>query len=362
MVGEASFPVFREGAFPAESLGKFTGKRRERGGTERSLMAKKNEAGMTIAQIARTCHVSPATVSRVLYNRPYVAEEIRARVREEIRRCGYVFCHTSRMGKILVLAPAGKTLIHGEYYYSMFNALQSVFQSAGYETVAGRSSILPMLGNVGFDAVISLTSDDQVFSYWKDHLIAPLLYINWKMPPHADCFSIGADHRGALARVVDLLYRNGHRKIGFLGVGFEIPDNQRPWEEREGFLQAMRRKMLLSSAFLEYTNDQEPHQALTNLLRRGITALICPSITEGAKIARILQDLRWRIPEDISLVVGDSEFSNPVNTIPLTAMRMPYEKIAECCCSVVRKRIPPTLEIEYEIVERESVGPVPGKG
>ena len=41
---------------------------------------------------------------------------------------------------------------------------------------------------------------------------------------------------------------------------------------------------------------------------------------------------------------------------------IPYEKIAECCCSVVRKRIPPTLEIEYEIVERESVGPVPGKG
>lgn len=34
MVGEASFPVFREGAFPAESLGKFAGKRRDRRGTD----------------------------------------------------------------------------------------------------------------------------------------------------------------------------------------------------------------------------------------------------------------------------------------------------------------------------------------
>ena len=321
----------------------------------------KNRHGTTIAQIAANCNVSPATVSRVLYNRPYVAEEIRRKVQDEIRRSGYRFRHTSRLGKVLVLAPAGKTLIHGEYYYEMFNALQSVFQDAGYETVAGRSTALPMLGNVGFDAVLSLTSDEQVFEYWKEHLIAPLIYVNWKKQKQPHCFCIGGNHRGALDRVVDLLHRNGHRKIGFLGVGFEIPDNQRPWEEREGFLLAMKRKNLLSNAFLEYTNDQEPHQALTSLLRRGITALICPSITEGAKIARILLDLRWKIPEDISIVVGDSAFYNQVNAIPLTALRMPYEKIAECCCAVVRQRIPPTLEIDYEIIQRESVGPVPDR-
>lgn len=318
----------------------------------------KNKSQMTIAQIAMKCHVSPATVSRVLYNRPYVAEEIRERVREEIRRCGYIFCHTSRMGKILVLSPAGITLIHGEYYYEMFNALQSEFQKFGYETVAGRSTVLPMLGNVGFDAVISLTSDEQIFPYWKEHLVAPLIYINWKKTNQPHCFYVGADHRGALGKVVDLLYRNGHRRIGFLGVGFEIPDNQRPWEEREGFLLAMKQKNLLSNAFLEYTNDQEPHQALTRLLRKGITALICPSITEGSKIARILQDLRWKIPKDISIVVGDSAFSNQVNPIQLTAMRMPYEKLAESCALIVQKQIPPKSEIEYEIIERESVGPV----
>ena len=319
----------------------------------------KNRSRMTIVQIAMKCHVSPATVSRVLYNRPYVAEEIREKVRAEIQRCGYIFCHTSRMGKILVLAPAGETLIHGEYYYEMFNALQSVFQKVGYETVAGRSTVLPMLGNVGFDAVISLAPDEQIFPYWKEHLIAPLIYVNWKKQNQPHCFCIGADHKGALMKVVDLLYRKGHRRIGFLGVGFEIPDNQRPWEEREGFLFAMQQKNLLSNAFQEFTNDQEPHQALTRLLRREITALICPSITEGAKIARILQDLRWRIPEDISIVVGDSAFCNQVNTIPLTAIRMPYEKIAECCCSIVQKKIPPTHEIEYELIERESVGPAP---
>lgn len=35
----------------------------------------------------------------------------------------------------------------------MFNALQSEFQKFGYESVAGRSTVLPMLGNVGFDTV-----------------------------------------------------------------------------------------------------------------------------------------------------------------------------------------------------------------
>lgn len=77
------------------------------------------------------------------------------------------------------------------------------------------------------------------------------------------------------------------------------------------------------------------YQALTRLLRKSITILICPSITEGAKIAWILQVLRWRIPKDISIVVGDSAFSNHVNLIQLTAMRMPYEKIAESCSSIV---------------------------
>lgn len=77
------------------------------------------------------------------------------------------------------------------------------------------------------------------------------------------------------------------------------------------------------------------YQVLTRLLRKSITILICPSITEGVKIAWILQVLRWRIPKDISIVVGDSAFSNQVNPIQLTAMRMPYEKIAESCSSIV---------------------------
>lgn len=152
--------------------------------------------------------------------------------------------------------------------------------------------------------------------------------------PHSCC--IRADHRGVPGKVVDLLYRNDHRRIGFLGVGFEIPDKQSPWEERMAFFLRWSRKICSQMLFWNIrTIRNRTYQALTRLLRKSITILICPSITEGAKIAWILQVLRWRIPKDISIVVGDSVFSNQVNPIQLTAMRMPYEKIAESCSSIV---------------------------
>lgn len=318
-------------------------------------MGRRPQIGVTIAEIAKTCKVSPATVSRVLYNRPCVADELRRKIRREIVRSGYVFQRTSRSGKVLLLSPAGRTMIHGEYYYELFNALQVAFRQIGYEAVAGRSAALPLIGNIGFDAVISCTGDKEVFRYWSLHLIAPLIYVNWEVPsPSSNCFSVCADHKQALRDAVNLLHGKGHRRIGLLVVGFETPDNQRIWAEREGFFSEMKRLGLAAEAQIEYTSDQEPHQALTNLLRRNISALICPSITDGGKVVRILHDLRWEIPRSLSVIVGDSAFYDQVNTIPLTALRMPYQKMAESCCAIVQGR-PAPVTLPYEIIQRESI-------
>lgn len=318
-------------------------------------MPRHPQTGVTIAEIAAACNVSPATVSRVLYNRPCVSDELRRKIQREIARSGYVFQHTSRSGKVLLLSPAGTMMIHGEYYYELFNALQAAFRQAGYEAVAGRSPVLPLIGNIGFDAIISLTGDAEVFRYWSTHLVAPLIYANWDIKTSAsNCFCVCADHQRALRDAVNLLYRKGHRRIGLLVVGYETPENQRCWAEREGFLSEMERLGLAGKAHIEYTNDQEPHQALTNLLRCNISALICPSITEGGKVVRILHDLRWRIPQDLSVIVGDSAFYDQVNTIPLTALRIPYGKIAESCCAIVQGQ-PFSAVHPYEIIQRESV-------
>lgn len=99
----------------------------------------------------------------------------------------------------------------------------------------------------------------------------------------------------------------------------------------------MKQKDLLSNAFLEYTNDQEPYISGVDpsASKEYYYPAFVPLLRKGVKIAWILQVLRWRIPKDISIVVGDSAFSNQVNPIQLTAMRMPYEKTAESCSSIV---------------------------
>ncbi|MDD3154509.1 MAG: LacI family DNA-binding transcriptional regulator [Victivallaceae bacterium] len=310
----------------------------------------------TIVDIAKACHVSPATVSRVLYNRPRVAADLRQKIKDEITRSGYVFRHISRNGKILAVMPNASALIHGEYYYELLNALHRHFRPAGYEVIACRSRGLALIGHSNFDAVILLTQDPEGYDFWSKHLVAPLIYVNWETPSQEqNCYSVCADHRGALKNAVERLYRAGHRTIGLLIVGYEMPEAQRIWAEREGFLEAMAQLGLAKQGFVAYTCDQEPHPALTGLLRQRISALICPSITEGGKVARILQNLRLSIPRDLSLIVGDSSFYNQVNAVPLTSLAMPYDAIAENCLAIVCGEKEPLPQPVYPLIERESI-------
>lgn len=313
---------------------------------------------VTVAEIAKVCGVSPATVSRVLYNRPYVTEEIRAKIRREIERSGYVFQHNSRLGKILVITPTAENIIHGEYYYELCNHLESCFQSAGYEILICCAAAFPHIGHVGFDAVISLSYDSLIFDYWSTHLVAPLIYVNRELSVQApNCFHVDSDHRQALRSAVRLCFNHGHRRIGLLIVGHEAWNFSQNQAEKEGFLLGTQQLDIGDSAFYQYTDDLEPHHALTELLRHKITALIVPNITEGGKVARILQDLRWNIPEDISVVVGESSFYNQVNSIALTTLKMPYEKMAQSCLEIIRGEHKSVL-LPYELLERDSVAEI----
>lgn len=319
-------------------------------------MARPKKNGVTIADIAAKCGVSPATVSRVLYKRPHVDEEVRQRISAEIARSNYQFQHTSRAGKVLVLTSDAASLINGEYYYELLNALHAVFRQEGYVTVVAQASAFPLVGKGGFDAVISLGGLDNVMDYWSNHLVIPLIYVN-RLPERMEpnCFTVSADHRKSIHDAVDLLCKNGHLRIGFLNTGSGREVYWRFMEEEAGFREAMKERGLPQNGMVIYTHNNEPHQALSELLRQNITALICPNATEGGKVARILQDLRWRVPDDCSIIVGDSEFYNRVNPVPLTAIRMPYEKIAAQCLEIVqgKNNFPPP--IPYEIIQRNSV-------
>jgi LacI family transcriptional regulator len=319
-------------------------------------VARPKKKGATIAQIAAECGVSPATVSRVLYKRPHVDEDVRLRVLDEIKRSNYQFLHTSRAGKVLVLTSDATGLINGEYYYELLNALHAILSGGGYTMIVAQASAFPLIGNGGYDAIISLGGLDDVMDYWSSHLVVPLIYVN-RLPERAavNCFSVSADHRQSIRDAVDLLCKNGHRRIGFLNTGSGKEVYWRVIEEEQGFREAVARQGLPLKGMIAYTHNNEPHQALTELLRQNITALICPNITEGGKVAHILQDLRWNVPDDCSVIVGDSEFYNRVNAIPLTAIRMPSDKIAEHCLNIIQGETDSPPPIPYEIINRGSV-------
>jgi DNA-binding LacI/PurR family transcriptional regulator len=57
--------------------------------TKRSSHSRHQNHSVTIADVAKAAGVSIPTVSRILNNKEYVAEETRQRVHEAIRRLGY---------------------------------------------------------------------------------------------------------------------------------------------------------------------------------------------------------------------------------------------------------------------------------
>ena len=367
---------------------------------------------MTASQntIAEALNVSVATVSRSLRNHPAISAETRARVAEAAVRLGYRApedgntavrgrprrAHGTaradgtnpRMGLVHLAAICrGSITPDSVHNLVAFRLVQGMSRGSRKNRATLHIEYLP-------PEEFDLLHDPQ---YWplviEEKFVSGVVLVNHptsaaiktlaKTIPcinferHADCTDtdcVTEDNLGSISKLFDHFILLGHRRVGLVDSGYDLPSYQ---ARLGGYVQNLvERAMTFDSANAILPNaptDQNARfEALAAHIKQRlrsdrVTAWICVNDFVGYHIIRQLNQRGIRVPEDVSIAAFDN-FDPPSGLPKLTTIDGPFEAMGKVAVErlierIIHKDIPPVYSmLNTRLIIGQSTGPAPRTG
>lgn len=330
----------------------------------------------TIKDIAKWSGYSVGTVSRVLNNHPDVSAKARAKILAVVEEKNFEpninakHLKTKQKSSIAILVKGTQNLLFAD----ILERTQALIHESGEEAfvayldedeneVEAALRIYRMRRPKGF---IFLGGDLEFFRRSFDKIKVPgvLLTNNAENLGFKNLSSFTIDDTAAAAKVIDLLYHNGHRRIGILGGNLAL--EQISYRRIEGVLAQMK----AYNIDFDLASQHEPcrfslaegYEAAKRLLARNkdLTALFALSDVIAFGAVRAIYDLGLKVPDDIS-VVGFDGIETARYTVPrLTTVYQNTARLAGSGVYALLQRLhyqaAPVHEIiPFELQIRESV-------
>jgi DNA-binding LacI/PurR family transcriptional regulator len=300
--------------------------------------------GVTIADVAKAAGVSVPTVSRILNNKEYVAEETRQKVHEAIRSLGYTPHSQARR----LRGGATKTLaLHHplESPHDLSSVIETFYFTGAAEAASEKEYFINFLiSQLTPELLLNMYRSNQIdgiillqlrMDDWRVNLLKENNY-PFVMIGRCDNLEglsfIDLDFEEAMFQAFDYLVGMGHQNIGLLtypeswrlnGIGPAV-------RSLRGYENAIR-SYGLSSAYREIgvNSVEEGFEGTIDLLRDNpkLTAIIAVShLTAAGSIKALVQHGR-NVPEDCSvLAIGfGGNFASVVTPSLTTLEWSPYE-------------------------------------
>lgn len=329
-----------------------------------------------LTDVAEQAGVSTATVSRVLNDKPGVADETRRAVLAALDMLGY-----ERPEKLRVRSAGLVGLVVPELSNPVFPAfaqhIETHLAEAGYTTLFGTQApggateeqYIDVMVDHHVDGIIfvsGLHADSRVDTSRYDRLQSldiPFVVMNGTNPNvHAPSFSI--DERRAMEIAVRHLRSLGHTRIG-LATG---PERYIPTQGKmRGFREAIRRHggeagpPVVNTLF----TLEGGRAAAGMLLDRGCTAIVCGSDVMALGAIDLVRSRGLEVPDDVSVVGFDDSPLIAHTNPPLTTLRQPVQAMCRSAVATLLAMIDggptPRTEILFvpELIVRGSTGPAP---
>ena len=307
---------------------------------------------ITMAELARAAGVSMATASRALSDHPKVAPATRARVQAVASDLGYVHnavARTLRTNRSYTLGLVSDQIATTPYAGRII---------LGAQEAAARQGWLLLLLNSGGDPELERREIQTLLQRQVDGLLYAAMYHQVVTPPAAlaQVPSVLLDARsddaslpsvvpdevgGARAAVAELL-RHGHRRIGFVTHGDDIPATHGRLRGYQAALLGAGVPVDPSLVAVGSSTPQGGYPAALALLDRPDrpTALFCfnDRMAMGAYQAAVALGLR--VPEDVSVIGFDNQESVADALRPgLTTMALPHYEMGVWAVEVVLARV-----------------------
>lgn len=305
-----------------------------------------------LSDIARRLGVSTVTVSRALAGKSGVSDKKREEIKQIADEIGYKRVNDNRdnvkkdKGTIGVIIAARYLYGTNSFYWAIY---QEIVKFLAKKNLYGmleillaedeeRCSIPKMIYDNKVDGVIiigQLSSNYSKFIFNLDY--CPNMFLDF-YDSENNYDSIISDGFYGMYRMINYLFKKGHRDIAFVGTPFTTSSIT---DRYFGYCKALQEKGIKvkdewkiddrdfeGAVFREYDfPDEMP------------TAIAC-NCDYTAKF--VIDDLRKKgflIPEDISVVGFDNFIASDYSNIGITTYSVPMEKMAEKCVETIIKKI-----------------------
>jgi len=331
-----------------------------------------------LKHVADHAGVSQATVSRVLNDRPGVAETTRRAVLQAMAQLGYEHGRlrpARRTGLVGLIVPE----LDNPVFPRFAQAIESRLAREGLTTVLctstpagmGEADYLDVLQDHAVTGIVLIsgehadtTADHQRYNDLRARGL-PLVLVNGRDEDLGEIAAVTVDHAEVTRLAVAHLASLGHSRIGLaLGPARYVTAARL----RLGYLDGMARAGLtIDPALMTDTiyGIEGGHAAGATLLPVGITAVVCASDRMALGVIRAARERGLRVPDDVSVMGFDDAGPNNFMDPPLTSIQQPFEAMGSAIVQLLTAQIndegaaTPELTFRPELVVRNSTGPAP---
>jgi LacI family transcriptional regulator len=307
-------------------------------------MPKKLQDRPTIGDVARECGVGRMTVSRVVNGGHLVSAETAERVREAIRKLGYVPNEAARILK----GHAPKTIglivpdLADTFFSICAHAVQQLAAKHGYLTLLlaserdadSEATELAMMKSANIAGLLIVPSSSESVGQLEEVRArgVPVVMLD-RTFPGLDAAEVMVENEQGAINAVSHLIEHGHRNILCLGydsqfnsIGLRI----------QGYEKAMKKAGLEPELMI----TDSPATIGAKLRKRLLSAKAPTALfsLNNVTTMNVLQDLRSeniRVPEEIAVIGFDDFEMAPLLSVPLTAVRQPAAELGRMAAQVL---------------------------
>jgi len=330
----------------------------------------------TIVDIAEASGVSVATVSRILNNKPDVADETRERVLRLIEERGFaphLAWQQLRSGKSHFIAlhfpqdfnPPSHSIITG----AALSCEESGYSLNLIANSLSDNDLLSIFRSGQADGMILmeiLTHDRRVELLRKNDL--PFVLIG-RCADNTGLNYVDLDIGKGVYEAIQYLAALGHHQIGFITLAPVLQEKEygyATWALR-GYEQACAQFGLPNLWCAVDLNSDDSTQVVLDLLNEhpDITAIVTPQEIGVYGVVKAIQAKGLQVPEDISIIGLFNEEMSELIVPPLTTIDFPAHEMGSEATRILIGQMSGELREPYqvllrpELTVRGSTGPVP---
>lgn len=333
---------------------------------------------VTIKDIARELGLSFSTVSRALNDDKNIRRETRELIVKTAQRMGYVkspvamnlkFGYTKTIGVIVpeMVTSYAARVIDGIHAVSIANRYKVIIASSAEDPEKERESVETMR-NFMIDGIIACRCDGRKNTELWQKVIEdkiPLVMFD-RISPELHVPQVVVDDEAKAFFLVEHLIRQGHKRIGFIGIDDSLVYNS--YLRNKGYRDALQRYNIAYDPSIDIKangmNYDDGAEAMDKLMEKGVDAVFAFTDTLAIGAMNRLTDTGRKVPEDVAVAgFSGTDVSSIVRPSLTTVEPSHYDmghKAAEIILDIIKNRnndgfkAPEKVIVDAEIVYRES--------